>query len=368
MWDVPFQERKTVFRGILDVACGCYPRFMLGGSVKGAIPIFHFHDVSREYLEPYFQYLAENDYKTLDSEDISRVVRGKETFPQRSVALCFDDAWASLWAVVFPLLKQYNLQAITYVSPSRIDDAVECRPQTGVLNQDKGSRFASWAELVAMHKSGLVDIQAHTLSHSKVFCSNQIKGFLTPETKMSLLSRPALVDGSEKNFLSLDMLGYPLYAQRSRYSDALRFLPDKESTLRCCEHVSQNGKSGFFERENWRKELIQIAGTEKGRFETEDERKSEIRMDLTECRKILELKLEKPVRHICMPWAVCGKLAESLAREVGYETVVADDLFGKRFVHRKTNPYRIMRLKHQYIYLLPGRGRKSLIKINRNKL
>lgn len=368
MATIPFQERKTALRGILDLACGCYPLFMMGGSVKDVVPVFHFHDVSREYLEPYFKYLAENNYTTLTSEDISQFVCKNCPPPQNSVALCFDDAWASLWTVVFPLLKQYNLQAITYVAPNRIDDAIECRSQTESLIQDKGSVFASWPELVAMHKSGIIDIQAHTLSHSKIFSSDQIIGFVTPETKTSLLSRPALGGDYEHGFLSLDMLGYPLYIQRSRFSDALRFIPEKESSLRCCEHVSQNGKSSFFKRKNWMRELMQIAGPEKGRFETEDERKAEIRMEFTECREILEFRLKKSIRHICMPWAVCGRLAESIARETGYETVVADTLFGKRFVHSKTDPYRIMRLKHQFIYLLPGNGRKTLNQIYRKKL
>jgi hypothetical protein len=48
-------------------------------------------------------------------------------------------------------------------------------------------------------------------------------------------------------------------------------------------------------------------------------------------------------------------------RQAGYETAVADKLFGRRFVTAATDPYRIMRLKHEYIVCLPGAGRRGIL-------
>ncbi len=83
------------------------------------------------------------------------------------------------------------------------------------------------------------------------------------------------------------------------------------------------------------------------------------------CREGLEARLGKPSSQICMPWAVCGARAETLAREVGYASVVADALWGKRYVHPGANPYRLMRLKHQYIFCLPGAGRRTLMALRK---
>lgn len=361
---IPFREKKTALRGVLDLATGCYPRFIFGGSTNGIVPVFHFHDVTPGYLEPYLRHLAENGYKTLVSEDLAQLVHGKTPIPVKSVALCFDDAWTSLWTVVLPLLQKYSLQAITYVAPYRISGAKSCRPRDQTGNNTENPLFVTWPELKAIHASGVVDIQAHTHSHSIIFSSDKIEGFLTPETDISPLARPLLTTcGNERTFLSPGMLGHPLYARRSRMSDALRFIPKPATARRCRDYVAQNGKTEFFKRGNWKRELSRIAGKPNGRFETDQERANEICRELSDSRQTLESKLHKEVRHICMPWAVCGKLSESLAREAGYMTIVADTLFGKRFVHKNTNPYRIMRLKHQYIPCLPGKGRKLFLQI-----
>ncbi len=42
---IPFQERKTPWRAVLDVASGCYPGFVWGGPPGEVLPVFHFHDV-----------------------------------------------------------------------------------------------------------------------------------------------------------------------------------------------------------------------------------------------------------------------------------------------------------------------------------
>ena len=85
-----------------------------------------------------------------------------------------------------------------------------------------------------------------------------------------------------------------------------------------------------------------------------------IRQELLQGREILEARLSKAISQVCMPWAICGRRAELLAREVGYQSVVADRLFGKRYVYPGANPWRLMRLKHDYIRLLPGKGRSHL--------
>src|SRR5204863_9128248 len=92
---IPFGERGGTARGLLDLATGCYPAFLFGASLGDMLPVFHFHDVTRDWLEPRLSYLAENGYRTVVADDIERyVVDGRSPGP-RAVALTFDDAWAS---------------------------------------------------------------------------------------------------------------------------------------------------------------------------------------------------------------------------------------------------------------------------------
>src|SRR5690242_4313823 len=102
----PLDEQGGRLRGLMDLAVGHYPKFLFGLPVGRLLPVFHFHQATVETLEPAFQYLAENHYRTVVSDDVERLVRGGQHPGPRTVMLAFDDAWASLWLVVGPLLKR----------------------------------------------------------------------------------------------------------------------------------------------------------------------------------------------------------------------------------------------------------------------
>src|SRR6266550_2101849 len=161
---VPFEERGGWVRGCLDLMSGRYPRFLFGGRVGAdLVPVFRFHDVTSEDLEPKLRYLSDNGYRTVAADDVAAYARRQLRFDEPRVALCFDDAWASLWTVAAPLLERYGLSAITYAIPARIQDALACRPL--VANADVPGTdppFVTWPELRALHASGVVDVQCHT--------------------------------------------------------------------------------------------------------------------------------------------------------------------------------------------------------------
>ena len=371
--NIPFEERNTPWRGILDLATGCYPGFLFGGSTEGILPVFHFHEVTPDYLEPYLIYLSENGYQTVTSEAISAfALKGTNPGP-KCIALTFDDAWLSLWTVVAPLLKKYRFTAIAYASPSRIHDAISVRPTMidagWQAPASTNSNFSSWPELKAMHESGTIDIQAHTFSHSVIFCDRLITGFVTPGYNPHIHLRPLMNDIKPYTYVSASDLGCPLYSQRSRMSDALRFFEPPDSRARCLELVKREGGKAFFERSNWGEVLRKTAGEGSGRFETEDERRKAIRDELVKTRETLFSRLAgHKALHMCFPFSICGKTAESLLKEAGYETAFADKLFGFRSVKTGDNPYRLMRLKHQFIFCLPGNRRQGFIKAWKNQI
>src|SRR5687768_16106410 len=125
---VPFSERGGRLRGVLDLATGCYPRFLFGGSIRGILPVFHLHEVDPEGLERQLRHLAENGYRTVTGGAIARFVRDGKHPGANTVVLCFDDAPVSLWTVGFPLLRRYGMQAMTFAIPARMLEADACRP------------------------------------------------------------------------------------------------------------------------------------------------------------------------------------------------------------------------------------------------
>lgn len=364
---LPFSERNTPWRGALDLVTGCYPAFLFGGALGRWLPVFHFHEATVAGLEPYLLYLTENGYHTVNSEAIAAYVcQGVHPGP-KSVALCFDDAWASLWTVTAPLLKKHGLQAITYVSPARMPDLAYPRP---TIESPAGAQadidssaipFASWVELQALQASGCVDIQAHTLGHTMIYSDSTLGGFVTPGFLRHLHLYPLVETGAGERYLTPADLGAPLYTQRSRYSDALRY-DNPGAFAACVQVVSENGGAAFFDRPDWESILRKKAGSFAGRQETPDQRDAAIFDDLSEARQQLNTRLNTDtVRHMCFPWAVASKPGEIAAAKAGYVTAFGDRLLGRRSVRAGDPPYRLMRLKHQYIYCLPGKGRRTMI-------
>ena len=183
---VPFAEQGGRLRGVLDVVSGRFPRFIFGGRVGHLLPVFHFHDEAADDLEPKLRYLAENRYRTVTCDDIAAYVAGSHTLPERSVAICFDDAWTSVWSVAAPLLQTYGLQAIVYAIPGRTTDAGDCRPQ-GVRAVTE-PRFVTWPELRALRDRGLADVQSHTFSHAMIAVSETPVDFIAPGYEQSSYS------------------------------------------------------------------------------------------------------------------------------------------------------------------------------------
>jgi peptidoglycan/xylan/chitin deacetylase (PgdA/CDA1 family) len=362
--NVPFGERGGALRGLLDAVCGRLPRFVYGGGVPpGMLPVFHFHDVTAAGFEPQLRHLAENGYRTLRADDIAAHARGDRLLDRGSVALCFDDAWASLWTVAKPLLRRYGMTAITYAIPARIEEADGCRAE----GERGGPPFVTWPELQALHASGCVDVQSHTETHSMVFCSASIAGFVTPEyASVPMLNRPQLSPLPALTFLEPNALGAPLYVARSRMSDGLRVTVPPDVRTRCVEYVAQHGGASFFERLDWEERLRQVAGgactSAPAEAESEAERDRAIEDELARARALLNDRLRtNTVRHICLPWGVSGAAAHAALKRTGYESAFANRMAGGFAVSAGDDPYWLKRLPNKYISSLPGRGRRTWI-------
>jgi hypothetical protein len=360
MTAVPFAERGGAARGLLDLATGCYPAFLFGGPVA-ALPVFHFHDVTRAWLEPRLQYLVDNGYATVTCDEIARlVIDGVEPGPKR-VALTFDDGWASAWTVAMPLLRRFGLRAILFAIPARMGDAAGPRPtieETGAPAAPASPTFVTWPELRAMHGSGVFDVQSHTRSHAKVFCDSAVTGFVAPGFARDPLDRPlASVNGSI-HFVEPDALGTPLYLRRSRMSDARRFLPDDATGARCRELVTRHGGPAFFDRPAWQAELTQAAHGG-GRFESDGEREGAIEEEIEQGRALLNQGLRTTtVRHVALPWGIAGDVTRRALRRSACVTAFAERPFRRRGVRAGDDRYGLMRLNGKFLMCLPGRGRQ----------
>jgi hypothetical protein len=347
---VPFSERGGKARGCLDLVSGRYPAFVFGGGLGAFLPVFHFHEVTREELEPKLRHLADNGYRSVTSEDILGYVRGGVKLPDRAVALCFDDAWKSLADVAAPLLTQYGLTAITYAIPARITETGE-----------RQSPFVTWRALVSLHASGVIDVQSHTESHSRIFVSADVEDFVQPGYEATpLLNRPQLSAPPALTFMTPADLGAPLYGIRSRMSDGRRVLVPPDVHANCVNLVAREGGAAFFSRPDWRNRLNAIvAAAPEAASESAADQERSIEDELARSRSILNDRLKtQSVAHICLPWGVSSAQTAAALKRTGYRSAFANRLRGQHAVHAGDDPYWLKRLPNHYITRLPGRGRQ----------
>jgi hypothetical protein len=333
----PFNERGGRALGLVDLLAGRYPAFLFGWSVGHVLPVFHFHETTVARLEPAFEHLATNGYRTVTSDELARIVRDGRTPSPRSVMLAFDDAWASLWMVVGPLLKKYGLRAVTYAIPGRMMDAAQVRPTIDegatdgdILAADHAANpFVTWPELRALASSGLVDVQSHTWSHSMIFCDEIVVGRAGEAfAREPLLNRPRLNVDDPPEFLDPakpETRDTPLYPRRSRMSGARRFFPATAT------------------------------------WETDDQRRRAIEHELSHARAVLQTQLSTRVNHVCLPWGVSGAETTAALERLGFSTAFANRLSGRYVVARGDHPFFLKRLNGRHVFALPGRGRRTFV-------
>ncbi|HSC27563.1 MAG TPA: polysaccharide deacetylase family protein [Vicinamibacterales bacterium] len=359
----PFAERGGRMRGVLDVATFRYPAFVFCGPVGRVLPVFHLHESDPEVLQRRLDYLADGGYRTVTTDAIRRFVVDGVHPGSRTVALCFDDCWATLWTVAVPLLRRHGMTAIAFAIPARVADAEAVRP---TIEEDPAAAradrsdipFATWPELKAMQDSGVIDVQSHTWSHSSMFAGEAVVDYVKPEfAGRPLLNRP-LASGDGLRWLTPAELGAPIHLERSRMSDGLRFYDDEAVRARCVEHVSARGGAAFFQRPGWRTELDRIAGAGSSRWETRAARGRAIVEELDRARATLENRLRTSVTRVCMPWGIAGAETRAALRTTGCDLAFADRLGGRRVVATGDDPHALMRLHERFICCLPGRGRR----------
>jgi peptidoglycan/xylan/chitin deacetylase (PgdA/CDA1 family) len=350
----PFDERGGRLRGVIDLAAGRYPGFLFGRRIGSLLPVFHFHETTAEAFEPVCRYLVENGYRTVVSDEAARFAREGIAPGDRTVMLAFDDAWASLWLVVGPLLERYNLRVVAYAIPGRLVDAAEVRPtfETGggdAAEADRAAQpFVTWPELKALGASGRVDVQSHTWSHSMIFTGEQPIGSVDASfANEPRLNRPRIDAEGPMEFLEPERIGFPLFPRRSRMSEGRRFIPDPEACARAeAAAPGARGSGGLVAKVH-------------GCWELEVDQEAAIERELALAREALEARLRTPIRHVCLPWGVSGPRTRRALERLGFESAFANRWGGRFAVAAGDDPFFLKRLPGRHIFALPGRRRRT---------
>jgi hypothetical protein len=189
----------------------------------------------------------------------------------------------------------------------------------------------NWAELADLDRSGVLDVQSHSLTHTWHFTSAEISDFYTPATAraypwMAWNARPErkpfYLQEDQSTFVPW---GTPIF-EHQKSLIARRFIPDAEAIAAIENAVAGKGGPKFFSNPAWRDQLHTIVtdsarGSEfPGKAESNTEREDRIRMELGRSKTIIEEKLSKSVDFLCWPGGGVDPTVKRIAAEVGYRS------------------------------------------------
>ena len=363
-----------------------YPDFVFEDkldSLRGEIPIFTFHSVEPVSFENQLRFLAQNDYQPLVADEVYECLAGSRPIPKRPVCLTFDDGWGSLWAVAYPLLKKYRFKAVCFLVPGMVSEVNLKYPNLedirdkradmkDVLNRENALQpLCTWTEIREMHEDGTIDFQSHGMYHSRIFTSPTVVDFMNPlyDCYKQNFNVPLIREDGIDNVRREVDWGTPIYANDSRLGGKRRYFDDVELRRACTELVGESGNFQYFKKFGWRTQLTKLIyryqrqNAAKTYFESEAEMNANILSEFILSKKTIEGKLSKSVHHFCFPWWRASPVATELSKKAGYISNYVGIVKEKKTVNKLgDDPFCIGRLlSSEYIFRLPGVGRKPLI-------
>lgn len=145
-----------------------YPRQKISiQHIPNGLIVLNYHDIqpkggmyakSKEAFEKDMQYLQENGYHPVSPTVFLNFLEGKAELPDKPILITFDDGLKGVYQYAYPILKQYQYQAMLFIIVGRIDS-----------NPD----YLTWKEIYEMQSSRVFSVESHTFN-SHFFVDDEI--------------------------------------------------------------------------------------------------------------------------------------------------------------------------------------------------
>jgi poly-beta-1,6-N-acetyl-D-glucosamine N-deacetylase len=116
--------------------------------------------VTREEFRMHMEFLKANGFTIRPLPEVLTAIKAGTPLPDKTAAITFDDAYASVYDAAFPLLKDYGWPFTVFVP-------------TGLVGSSAGL-YASWEQLREMGKAGAT-LANHSVSHPYFLDRRQFK-------------------------------------------------------------------------------------------------------------------------------------------------------------------------------------------------
>lgn len=146
--------------GILALALACGLVSQARAQAPVLLPVLTYHRfdpvqsksgtvVTDAVFAAQMQWLDTHHVRVVPLREVLAFAHGKK-LDAPTVAITADDGWRTVYTDMFPIILRHRFPVTLFINP----------PMVG-----HGGAYLTWPMIAEMVKSGLVDVQAHTLSH-----------------------------------------------------------------------------------------------------------------------------------------------------------------------------------------------------------
>jgi len=274
------------------------------------------------------------NFETLFLREYWNIRNGLQPAGRNQMVITFDDGFLDNYTWAFPILKKYGLKATIFVCPEFVDLTATVRPnledcwnKRASVDEINKPGYLSWEEMKIMVNSGHVDIQSHTMSHTKYFVSGELTGFhrpghdcLYPVGNVFPERKPYHI--LSKDFEQLLPYGYPLFEEKSSVC-ARKVTINPSFTVGAAEALagydfSRYSFAGAFTRvrelyEHFRSNNDLVTETE-----TEAAYMNRLAYEIMGSKQEIETRLGHKVEFLCWPHGDNNEVAHKMAMDAGY--------------------------------------------------
>lgn len=271
------------------------------------------------YFTTHLACLKENGFESISLTTLIQYLKREEALiPDRPIIITFDDGTIENYTIAYPLLKKYGFIGTVFAPTAH--------------EYIKTSGVEWWGKVDC---EGILKIEGHSHTHSLAFISDQVEDFYTGKKQNP---EPCIRGLSKRPGAPVFALGYELNSKR--------FIPRREFMNMCVNYVNRKGGRAFFEKGDWREELFRIVsnyGGDRGRYETEEEKKGRVKEELELSKTIIEgvVGNKKKVEFFAYPFGAYDSDLIGCLKNSGYTGAFTTHPGGNL---KGDNPYLLKRM------------------------
>jgi peptidoglycan/xylan/chitin deacetylase (PgdA/CDA1 family) len=270
-------------------------------------------------------YLKKRGYTTCHWDELYEHLQGIKQLPKKTVMLQFDDGFLDNWTVVFPLMKALDFKFSIVVTPEFIQKHPprEFSQHTDAAHLNQWWGYLSQEELLQMHHSGLVDIQAHGFTHTwlplsdtiiDIYDGSQLEPWLLWNDTLHVKT-VWLTDNTDVAH------GYPIFEYEKSLSNLRAFVPNRDFILKAIALYDANRSraENLAHLHHFAKNYKQSADI--GVYETQQQSEARLKKELLGTKEYLEALLHKKVEYLVWPGGGNSEHVRQLAFKYGYKLI-----------------------------------------------